>query len=272
MKVVPLGFLAEVAERPSTHLCAAKRYIHTKVTPLLAEGLILLSSEDAACGMEEELESTNIQERRRRMRRKEFSIDDEQEIIQFLSEMSFGCLGTIGEDGWPHVIPLNFVYHKGNIYFHGSKIGQKIRDLEQNNRVTFTVAKEYAIIPSYLSDPKLACPATSFFKSVMIRGYASFVNDLEEKADIFGAFMKKLQPEGGYAPIDPQDEAYAKNLAGVALVRLSVEEISAKFKFGQNLQPHRFEKVVDGLQERGERSDMETIELMHKYCPHHQNG
>ncbi|GIM45710.1 hypothetical protein DNHGIG_12590 [Collibacillus ludicampi] len=71
--------------------------------------------------------------------------------------------------------------------------------------------------------------------------------------------------------LECSERRYAKNLAGVALVRLTVEEISAKFKFGQNLQPHRFEKVVDGLQERGKRSDLETIKLMQKYCPHLQN-
>jgi hypothetical protein len=35
MKVVPLGFFTEVAERPSTHLCATKRYTHPKATPFL---------------------------------------------------------------------------------------------------------------------------------------------------------------------------------------------------------------------------------------------
>jgi hypothetical protein len=35
MKVVPPGFLTEVAGRPSTHLCAAKRYTNPKATPFL---------------------------------------------------------------------------------------------------------------------------------------------------------------------------------------------------------------------------------------------
>ncbi len=110
------------------------------------------------------------------MRRSEFAIDDKEDVGNFLAEMTFGFLGTIGEDGRPHVTPLNFVYHKGSIYFHGSKIGQKMEDLRHDRRVCFAVAKEYALIPSYFSDPTFACPATSYFKSAVVKGTAQVVD------------------------------------------------------------------------------------------------
>jgi uncharacterized protein len=199
------------------------------------------------------------------MRRKEFSISENKEIAEFLAEMSFGYLGTMGEDGWPHVIPLNFVYYGESIYFHGSKKGQKVRDLMNNPRVTFSAAKEYAVIPSYFSDPKLACPATAFFKSVIVKGIASLVDDLEEKVNVFTAFMKKLQPEGGFMPFNLNEPDYVRNLNGVLLVKITVEEIAAKFKFGQNLSEERFSHIVDGLEKRQQKLDGETIELMRKY-------
>jgi uncharacterized protein len=199
------------------------------------------------------------------MRRKEFSISESKEIAEFLAEMSFGFLGTVGEDGWPHVIPLNFVYYGENIYFHGSKKGQKVCDLMNNPQVTFSVAKEYAVIPSYFSDPKLACPATAFFKSVMVRGTASIVEDIGEKAEVFTAFMSKLQPEGGYMPFDLNDPDYVRNLSGVLLVKIAVEDISAKFKFGQNLKEERFEQIASGLTQRQKALDGETIDFMRKY-------
>lgn len=204
------------------------------------------------------------------MRRKEFTVVDTKEINQFLEEMSFGFLGTWGEDGWPHITPLNYVYFQGNLYFHGSKIGQKMIDLKQNNRVTFSVAKEYAVIPSYFSGSPMACPATTYFKSVNIKGYAFLVEDLKEKAEVFTALMHKLQPDGGYLPIRAEDEAYAKSLNAVALVKIMVEDITAKFKFGQNMDEQRFEKTVTGLQERQKGLDLETIEWMKKLCPHHE--
>jgi hypothetical protein len=57
MKVVPPGFLIEVAERPSTHLCAAKRYNPPKRYSVALGSLNLSSrtrnfssSDGAACG------------------------------------------------------------------------------------------------------------------------------------------------------------------------------------------------------------------------------
>ncbi|WP_284644781.1 pyridoxamine 5'-phosphate oxidase family protein [Paenibacillus silviterrae] len=204
------------------------------------------------------------------MRRKEFSIQEQQEIDEFLNEMSFGYLASSGADGWPHVTPLNFVYHKGNIYFHGSKRGAKMDEIAASGKVSFAVAKEFAIIPSYFTDSYNACPATAFFKSVHIRGEAAPVEDLQEKAEVLTALMHKLQPEGGHAPITPEDPKYTGELKAVSVVKIEVQELTAKFKFGQNLNKARRDQVLNGLAERGAPQDEETAELMRKYCPFHK--
>jgi nitroimidazol reductase NimA-like FMN-containing flavoprotein (pyridoxamine 5'-phosphate oxidase superfamily) len=207
------------------------------------------------------------------MRRKEFAIEEnkDSESEAFFAEMTFGFLGTISPDVWPHVTPLNFVYFNDCIYFHGSKIGQKMVDLKHAaDKVTFSVAKEYAIIPSYFSDPKLACPATAFFKSVYIKGSASIVIDLAEKAAALTAFMEKLQPEGGYDPITIEDPAYVPQLKGVSVVKIEIQEMTAKFKFGQNWKEPRIEQTADLLQERNRDLDEATVALMKQFCPHHQ--
>ena len=204
------------------------------------------------------------------MRRKEFEVMDTVETEQFMQEMSFGILGTINEDGWPELTPLNFVYHNGFIYFHGSVSGRKMKNIKADQRVTFSVAKEYAIIPSYFTEEKLACPATAFFKSVLIKGHAEKVSDLTEKAEALTAFMQKLQPEGGYAPIDPEDPDYTGQIKSTSVVRINVHELSAKYKFGQNMKEEKFEIVTNGLLNRNEGLDKETIAMMEALCPHHR--
>lgn len=204
------------------------------------------------------------------MRRNEFDMTEENEIREFLREMSFGFLGTVGEDGWSRVTPLNFVYDGKHFYFHGSLAGEKMKHLARDPRVSFTVAKEYAIIPSYFTDPKLACPASAYFKSVMVRGRVEKVDDPEEKARAFTLFMEKLQPEGGYAPITPEDPDYAGQLKAVALCRIVPEAIRAKFKFGQNLKEPMLSAVTSGLERRDGELDAETIASMKKYCPAHR--
>ncbi|MDP9701171.1 nitroimidazol reductase NimA-like FMN-containing flavoprotein (pyridoxamine 5'-phosphate oxidase superfamily) [Paenibacillus intestini] len=204
------------------------------------------------------------------MRRKEFSVEEEQEIITFLDQCSFGFLGTVSPDGEPRVTPLNFVYMDGCFYFHGSLAGEKMKQIKQHSSVSLTVAEEFSLIPSFFSDPELACPATSFFKSVMASGLAERVEDLDIKGKVLQRFMEKLQPQGGYVPIDAQDSRYTGRLKAVAVVRIVPDRLSAKFKFGQNLTPERFDHISGELHKRNEGRDHETAEMMRKYCPYHQ--
>ena len=164
--------------------------------------------------------------------------------------------------------PLNFVYVNGSVYFHGSRIGEKMTQLKANERVTFMAAKEYAIIPSYFSDPLMACPATAYFKSVRMDGQAVVVDDPAEKAAALEALMRKLQPEGGYKTIDAADPDYIPRLKGVAVVRIDADRVSGKFKFGQNLKQPARESITGQLAERDAPLDAETIALMNRYCPH----
>ncbi|MFD2612331.1 pyridoxamine 5'-phosphate oxidase family protein [Paenibacillus gansuensis] len=206
------------------------------------------------------------------MRRKEFTIEDQAELEEFLTEESFGYLATAGVDGLPNIKPLNFVYTEGAVYFHGSRGGEKMKDLKRNNSATFAVAREFALIPSYFTDDTFACPATAFFKSVQMRGTIEVVEDLEEKARAFTAFMGKLQPEGGFRPFDHVDPDYIPRLKGVALLKLNPDEISAKFKFGQNMREADRDNIMTGLEQRDRPLDEETVRLMKKYCPAHKEN
>ncbi|TMV17800.1 pyridoxamine 5'-phosphate oxidase family protein [Paenibacillus thermoaerophilus] len=205
------------------------------------------------------------------MRRKEFSMEEsEEEIAAFLNEASYGILAQTGEDGLPKLKPINYVYHRGFIYMHGAHAGEKMKLLRGNGRAAFHVSKEYALLPSYWSDPEFACPATTYFKSVNMEGVLEEVRDLEEKAEALEAFMRKLQPEGGYVPISTDYAPYVPKLKGVAVIRFTPERTVAKFKFGQNLQPEQREDIRAKLLERGGPLDAETAALMAAYCPFHR--
>lgn len=203
------------------------------------------------------------------MRRKEFAVDQSEEIEAFLAEMSFGFLGTVDGEGGCRVTPLNFAYGEGVFYFHGSLAGEKMKQIKQDSRVSFTVAREFSLIPSYFTDEELVCPATSYFKSVMASGEAVIVDDPQEKAMALSLFMNKLQPEGGYLPIDAGNPKYAGQLKAVCVYKLVPSSLTAKFKFGQNLREPARSSIMDGLLQRGGDGDEETVNMMQKYCPFH---
>ncbi len=196
-----------------------------------------------------------------------FNITDDELIVEVLNLAEYGVLALYGTK--PYAVPVNFVYLDGSIYFHGSPKGKKMRILAQNKEVSFNVIAEDNIIPSYFSsDSGLACPATTFFKSVIIYGFAEIVDSREEKAKAFVAMMEKLQPEGKYKPFESSE--YDKQLSVVAIVKILVQEMTAKFKFGQNLTKERFQKVIEHLEQRGDAKDLLTVKAIKQFfdAPH----
>jgi predicted FMN-binding regulatory protein PaiB len=77
--------------------------------------------------------------------------------------------------------------------------------------------------------------------------------------------MKKLQPEGGYKPFS--DEAYDKAIKATAVMKIVPTETRAKFKLGQHLDAERFAMIVKHLEERGTKTDRETVALMREFRP-----
>lgn len=189
-----------------------------------------------------------------------FQITDSIIIDDVLSSVEYGTL-ALCVDNIPYSIPLNFVHDKESIYFHGSKKGKKMQMIYENANASFSVVQSYSVIQSYFSsNEQLACPATHFFKSIIIDGQIEIVDSYEEKIKAMSLLMEKLQKEGGYKPFT--DKVYEKMLNAVAVYKLNKKELTAKFKFGQNLSDERFDMVIEHLKKRDTKIDNATIEMM----------
>jgi len=189
-----------------------------------------------------------------------FEIKDQDIIYAVLDDAEYGTL-ALSVDDTPYAVPVNFVRIEDAIYFHGALNNRKMKMLVKNPKVSFSVVENYALIDSDFSSTEgLACPATQFFKLVSITGRATVVESREEKARIFTAMMQKLQPKGGYKPFD--DSAYDKALKATAVVKVSMDDVTCKFKFGQHLSDERFERIIAHLKARGNKIDLATVEMM----------
>ena len=192
-----------------------------------------------------------------------FEITDEAIINDLIDAASYGTL-ALSVDNRPYSVPMNFVQVDSAICFHGAKRGRKMQILEQNPYASFSIIESHALIPSYFSATEaLACPATHFFKSVIIDGSIEQVSASDEKAKIMTALMQKLQPEGKYRPFS--DSEYEKHLNATAVYRLLPTERRAKFKFGQHLDTKRFEMIITHLEARGTPIDLQTIAMMQRF-------
>ena len=128
-------------------------------------------------------------------------IKSPQKIAKFLHEEHTGRIASMDKDGFPQIIPMNFVYIDGCIYMHSHIRGEKINNITQNSKVGFEVDRELEFLPSYFKDPKDASFADTLYISVVIKGNASFVTDKMEAIQALNGLMEKYQPEGKYEKV-----------------------------------------------------------------------
>lgn len=156
------------------------------------------------------------------MRRAKKEIQDKTVVHNLLNTCPVGRLGTIGDDGYPRIKPLNFVYLNGKIYFHSAKEGEKIDDIIRDNRVFFEIDEPIG----YVKSGNNPCSAKYLYRSVMIRGRAAIVDNDEERLLALRSLMEKYQPEGGYGEFLPE------KLNITAVVRIDIEEMTGKEDVG----------------------------------------
>jgi hypothetical protein len=157
------------------------------------------------------------------MRRHTKEILDTNIMRELLDSCQVGRLGTNGSDGYPVVKPLNFAFLNGNIYFHTAREGEKIDDIRRDSRVCFEVDLPIA----YVKSDKNPCKASYLYRSVIIRGKASLIDDQEERRAALNALMKKYQPDGGYG------EYLEEKLRITGVVRIDIEEMVGKEDLGE---------------------------------------
>jgi uncharacterized protein len=157
------------------------------------------------------------------MRASQKEIKDREVLRELLSQCRVGRLGTSGQDGYPRIKPLNFVYLGEKIYFHSAQEGEKMEDIQRDSRVCFEVDLPIA----YVKSIGIPCRADYLYRSIIIKGRARIVEEREERLAALNGLMKKYQPEGGYGSF-PEDK-----LALTAVVRIDIEELTGKEDLGK---------------------------------------
>ena len=189
-----------------------------------------------------------------------FEIKDKAIISDMISNAEYGTLALCSGE-IPYSVPVNFVHEEDVIYFHGSLSGRKMKAIKANPKASFSIVENFSIIASYFSsDEGLACPATQFFKSIIIDGELSVVKTKEEKIKAMTLLMQKFQPEGKYKALD--DGVYEMMLNATAVLRIDIKSLRAKFKFGQHLDKDRFDMILSHLEKRESAVDSQTIVMM----------
>lgn len=135
-----------------------------------------------------------------------------EESIEVLNCGIDGVLGTISENGYPYAVPVNYVYYDSKIYFHSATEGEKISNILNNDKVSFTVVTKNKVLQSKF---------TTDFQSVILFGRAKLVQPSKE---ILFELIKKYSPDflkSGKTYVE-------KEFMSAQIVEISIEHLTGK--------------------------------------------
>ncbi len=181
---------------------------------------------------------------------------DEDEWRSFVLSHPFGHLVAPGGPArdLPVVVPTQFVLEGDTVWLHLVRANPVFAALAENPRVLMSVADDWAFIPSSWKavgdeDPALGIP-TTYYGAVQLAGRATVHDERVEPGSVAAILRRQLatlQPDVEVA--DP-GSSHAAKLLGILGISIDVSDVSAKFKYGGNVdEPHR-RAVVQRLQER----------------------
>lgn len=156
------------------------------------------------------------------MRRNDREFSDPKLMNSLLSRCHVGRLGTVGADGRVRIKPVNFIAIENRIYFHTALEGEKIDDIKRDRHVCFEVDLPIA----YVKAGNKACSAGYLYRSVMIQGSASIVEDRREKIDALDGLMHK------HEGVDKQYDYGEGALEQTGIIRIDIEQMTGKESLG----------------------------------------
>lgn len=136
-------------------------------------------------------------------------------VLNILEKGEYGIFSTIGTNGYPYGVPVNYVFRDNAIYFHcATGVGLKLENLKNSNKVSFCVVGESEIIPNEF---------TTKYKSVIAFGRAVELKN-DEKRKILQSLLEKYSNEymeKGKKYID-KDESLT------SVIKIEIEHLTGK--------------------------------------------
>ncbi len=186
---------------------------------------------------------------------------DEVEWRAFVETHPFGHLVAGGgpDRSVPVVVPTQFVLAGQTVWLHLVRANPIFTALDENPTVVLSVAGDWAFIPSAwkaidAEDPALGIP-TTYYGAVQLQGTVRVHDERSAPGSVAEILRRQL---GSFQPdVDVADptEAHAAKLLGILGIEVRVEHVSAKFKYGGNVDEAHRRAVVDRLRARGTPDD-----------------
>jgi len=151
------------------------------------------------------------------IRRMDRMMDDPRLMVRLLQESAVGRLAMSTSEG-PYMVPVNFLYHDGYVFFHSAPSGRKMDAIQVDSRVCFQVDD---VGPQILW--KRGCGISQIYRSVICFGMAEMVDDSLMKRLILEKMIDKYVPSS-YLTRN-LDESKINN---TAIVKIVIDSMTGK--------------------------------------------
>ncbi len=188
-----------------------------------------------------------------------------ERAVALLERAPFVHVAGVDADGAPVARTLHGVVNGNRVCFHAAPVGEKSALV--GKPVVVWAEEIVAEIPSTFTDPVRACPATTLYESAQVHGVLTRVDDIDDKARVLQALMRRYQPQGGHAPITADDPRYAAAVRGVAILAVSLDDVDGKRKLAQNKSPEERARLLEKLWQRGAPGDARAVDLVRGAAP-----
>ena len=150
--------------------------------------------------------------------KREIRITEPDEIARILDTAKVLHMG-LAVDNEPYVLPMNYGYvledGKLTLYLHSAVKGRKLDMIRANSKVSFSIDCDRMPF-----EGRVACQYGMVYSSVMGKGTATIVEDVEEKKQAMSILMKTQTGK---------DFTFNERLVSiVAVIRIDVAEYTAK--------------------------------------------
>ena len=138
-----------------------------------------------------------------------------EKAIEIIKKGSFGVLATIGKDGYPYGVPLNYTYFDNCICFHCAQEGHKLDNINFDNKVSFCVVTKSDV---------LANEFDTDYESAIAFGKATVITDDSEKKDILLSVLNKYSSDY----LKAGDNYMKKYWDETKVLKIRIEHLSGK--------------------------------------------
>jgi nitroimidazol reductase NimA-like FMN-containing flavoprotein (pyridoxamine 5'-phosphate oxidase superfamily) len=114
-------------------------------------------------------------------------LTDRSEMEDIIRKCQVCHIAMVDPEGLPYLLPFNFGYENGILYFHSGGMGKKMEILTKSPNVCVEFSTDYLL---RFQSEKVGCSYTMKYRSVLAYGKVEFIKNPEQKIRIMNIVMK----------------------------------------------------------------------------------